>query len=198
MDATPNLDQLRDEKCLPVAQALLVDMAEKLLDEDATPLISSFLARGLAADLNITSEASYIPQLILSALSGLNATIQGCDLVELDDERYREIGRKMLAILAFAHVRMNGTQDDVVADVAAVKDQLNTLFVAKGLNKLEVKYITDSIFQAFTNVNNGFSESLTSSAARAEAKLFGIGDMTDLTMKKLDDVLTASPEPVVE
>ena len=61
----------------------------------------------------------------------------------------------------------------------------------------------DNIFQSFTRVNNLFNENLAGNSARAEAKLFGIESMSDLTMRRLNDVLIAPilpkdiPSPLV-
>lgn len=195
----PDLDALRDEKCIPVAQLIIQEMATALMPEgsdlqqiDARPVAIKGLELMLAADLNIAMEASYVPQLILGALSGLNATVQTCDALPTDDVRYAGIARKILQFVSDAKVPLTKVSpEETLAAFAPVKESINALFIEEKLSVLEVKYIMDGIFNSFTAVNNLMSGSLTDSSERAESKLFGIETMSQLTMKQLDDVLTS-------
>lgn len=194
---TPTLEEVRDEKCLPIAQSILEILPETLLPEDGIsidhkPLVLAILRKSLEADLAVDSEAPYLAQLLLGAMSGLNATVQVCDTVPLDDVRYASIGKKILAMVAEARVRMTNVKpEDMVADFAPVKEKLNALFAEEQLNRLEVKYITTNILESFSSANSIFGMSLEKTVRRAEAKVFGIEDMSELTMRKLDGFLTA-------
>lgn len=192
-----DLEKLRDEKCIPIARQMVKELASDLLPVDGTaipagPLAQKFLKFGLDADLNITTEASYIFQLTLGVLSGLNVTVQGVETVPIDDVRYFDIGRKILGFVTEHDVTIGSvTPDQTQVDFAPIKEKINALIAEEKLSMLEVKYIMDNIFKNFTLVNNLFSESLEENSRRAEAKLFGIEDMTDLSMSKLDSVLKA-------
>jgi len=84
-----NLEAERDARCFPVAQAILEGMAKNLLEEDGVKKTSlGALELTLQQDLNIVTDMSYIPQLILNALSGVNATVQVCDVNPLDEVKY--------------------------------------------------------------------------------------------------------------
>lgn len=199
--ADPDLDALRDEKCLPIAQGVLEDMAELLLTEDpeqiidSRPMVMKMLERSLKADLNIQTETPYIPQLVLGALSGLNATIQGVETISLDEVRYASIGKKILSMVAEAHVRMTKIKpEDLETDFASVREKLNVLFAEEKLTRLEVKYIMDGIFDSFKNAVTVFHNSLDGAVSRAEAKIFGVKDMSEVTLKQLDGFLTADIE----
>lgn len=195
-DKTPDLEALRDEKCVPVARNILGIMATDLIPKDANdvvdyrPVALKVLTEFFTADLVIATEASYVPQLLLGVLSGLNQTAQMCDTLPIDDVRYGGISRKILEIVATTNVRMTDvTKEMMEEDFAPVKEQLNKLFAEEKLNRLELKYVMDNIFDSFTALNNLVSQSLESSSARAEAKLFGIDSMDELTVRKLDEVL---------
>lgn len=199
-EAEPDLDALRDEKCIPVANLIIEEMAKSLMPDgsdlkeiDARPVAIKGLSLMLAADLNIATEASYVPQLILGALSGLNAAVQECNAAQPDDIRYAGIARKILQFVSDAKVPLTKTKvEETKAAFAPVQEQINALFEEEKLSTLEVKYIMDGIFNSFTAVNNLMSGSLEESSQRAEAKLFRIDSMSQLTMKQLDDVLTSS------
>lgn len=194
-----DLEKVRDDRCIPIARAVMNDMVDQLLPEDANvkidydSLIKSILQKNLDADLNITIETPYVFQLILSALAGLNKTVQTCDMLLIDDARYAAIGRKILAAVAVADVRLvNATSEEVDEDFAPVKAKIDAIFTKEKLSMLEVKYIMDNIFSGFETVSNGFARALEKSSERAEAKLFGIESMSDLTMKRLQEVLTTT------
>ena len=195
-----DLEKIRDEKCIPIARDVLKDIATTLLPPDANvkidynPVILKILQRNLENDLNIKIETPYIFQLVLGALSGLNRTVQSCSTVLIDDVRYAALGTKVLGFLAESNIRLtNVTPEEVDADFAPVKEKINTLFAEEKLSMMEVKYIMDNIFEGFKTVQAGFNQSLETSVEKAEAKLLGIEYMSDLTFKKLNDVLTGIP-----
>lgn len=201
----PDLDKLRDEKCIPLARAVLNDMAIMLVPENANekvdynPLLKKILERTLEADTNIVMENPYIFQLMLGAMAGLNATVQLCAMSPIDDIRYGAIGKKIMGILATANVPLVAMKDPkkgvdpkvIEADFAPVKEQIEALFAEEKLNIMEVKYVMDNLFESFSDVQTIFMASVGQSSEKAEAKLFGLQDITDLSMKKLDEVLTA-------
>lgn len=196
VNLSPDLEKARDEKCLPVAQAIIEEMVDHLLPEtpgstNQLDTIQLFvLQKMLDGEMNITTEAQYLFQLVLAAFSGFNNAVHAIKLVDLDDQRYLDIGRKMLRILADAKVRMvNVTPEDSVTDFASASEQLQALFDAEKLNKLELQYIMDSIFESVKNLNNVTSEGLAQSTAKAEAKIFGNEAMSDLTVKQVNDIL---------
>lgn len=195
---SPNLDKLRDEKCFPIAQAIMEEMATGLIPEDANPTFSyegitiKALSAFFDADLNVGTEAAYVPQLILGVLSGLNNAAHSCELTPIDYVRYNILGRKILDIVAKAHVELNVTKDKEEAAFANIKEQVQQLFTEEKLNGLEVKYVMENIFDSFKAFNNLLAGSLEKSTERAEAKAFGIMSMDELTMKGLDGFLKAN------
>lgn len=187
---------MRDEKCIPVARAVLNDMAVDMIPKNANekvdfnPISLKILQRALDADLNIATENSYIFQLILGVLSGLNTTVQATVTVPIDDVRYGGIAKKILDIVATADLKMGSvTPEETTAMFVPVKEQINALFAVEKLSMLEVKYVMDNIFASFKTVTEIFNASVERSAARAEAKMFGVESMTDLSMKRLEEVL---------
>lgn len=189
-----DLDKERDDRCYPVVYGILSDMVEGLVPEDASSdtkaLELKTLQRTLDANLNIALDNPYVFQLILGVFSAFNATIAQCATVPIDRTRYAGIARKMLAILNEAHPRLNPPQEsDVEADFAPIKEKINALFAEEKLNGLEVQYIIGALLQAFKNLQEGFMLSVEGSSKRAEARVFGVEDMTDLTMADLDRVL---------
>lgn len=192
-----DLDKARDEKCIPIARAMLGDMVTDFLPEDPhgktldhRKLVTKFLSRSLEANLNITTEVSYLTQLVLGVLSGVNATVQTCTLTPIDQERYTRISQGMLKIMAESDVPMtNIKKEDMEKVYALVKVKLNELFATENATQLDVKYVMDNLLQGFTSVNNLFSQSLEQSSQKAEAKLFGIDQMNDLTIGKINEVL---------
>lgn len=189
-------DQLRDEKCIPVARKMFESVAAKMIPEDANevvdynPVLIDLLTEGLAADLNMTTETPYVFQLMLGILSGLNRTVQKATVTPIDDVRYGKIGRKILQITADANVTLGSvTVEQTDADFASALEQINALFAEEKLTMMEVKYIMDNIFESFTAVNNGFSASTEQSFKLAEEKLWKVQDMTDVTMGLMDRVM---------
>lgn len=192
----PDADQLRDEKCMPLAHAMFDDVARLMVPEDAnqgvdyTPVLTALLSKCLEANLNLTTENPYVFQLMLGILAGLNVTVQGCDTTPIDDVRYGAIARKILQITADAHITLGSvTTEQTAADFAPVKEQINALIKEENLSMLELKYIMDNIFESFTAVNNGFSDSVGNSMKLAEERLWKVQDMSDIDMGMLDTVL---------
>lgn len=201
----PDLDQLRDEKVVPVARGVLIDMATDLLPEDGNigttyaGMVLKITQRALDADLNVVQENPYLFQLVLGALSTLNKAVHTMELTPIDEIRYMGIGRKVLSILATVDLPMGGkvkmTDEEEMAAFAPAKEQITALFAAEKLNLMEVKYIMDQIFDSFSAVQTTFMTAVASFSQRAEAKALGLEDFGDLSMKKINDVLT-TPVPV--
>ena len=188
--AEKTAEEIRDEKCFPVTQAILEGMAKNLLEEDGVKNTAvATLSLLLEQDLNVTTDVSYIPQLILGALSGVNATVQVCDMDPLDEEKYNNVAKKILGILADAKIKIGFNPDEVSTVFAGIKDKLSALFLEEKLNSLEVKHIMDNILSAFNAFNNMLASSIEMSSEKATAKLFELDATSDLTMKKLDEVL---------
>lgn len=191
-----DLEKIRDEKCVPIAQTVLKELAESMIPSTDDPDFShkpsaiKVLSLFLAEDLNVISDTPYIPQLILGVLAGCNLALQDPEVVTPpDDTRFNIIARKVLAIVAEADIRMVGSKEESIEDFIPVKEKLKALFAEEKMTTLEVKYVMDNIFDSFTSVNNIVSSSLQSSTERAEAKMFGIESMSDLSTKKLNEVL---------
>jgi len=188
--AEENLEQIRDDKCFPIAQAVLEGIAKNLLeDEGIKNTALGTLELTLGQDLNVSQDMTYIPQLVLGVLSGANATLQRCVTTPLDIERYKGIAKKMLVILAEAKLPMNIKADQIEAAFVGVKEKFDALFAEEKLNSLETKYVMDSIFDAFAAFNNMLSASVENSMEKATAKVLGIENTNDLTMKQLDTIL---------
>lgn len=192
-----DLEKQRDDKCIPVARGVMDALAKLMIPEDASkevnfnPVVLEILKLELDADLNVTTDQPYIDQLVLGALSGLNRTVQECTFLPLDDIRYGTIQRKILEILVSANVTLGAvTPEQSVADFVPVKEQINALFAEEKLNVMEVKYVMDNIFEAFGKVGTMVSESIVQSMKKAEAKQWGVEDLTEVTLQQLDKVLT--------
>lgn len=191
-----DLEKLRDEKCIPLARLILADMAELLMPEDANekvdynPIVLKTLARTLEADTNISKENTYLFQLILGVFSGLNVTVQSATTLPIDDVRYGAIAKQILKIVSEANVTMGSvTKEDTERDFAPVKEKIDALFLAEKMSLLEVKYVMDNIFTSFSTFTDLFNRNVESSSQKAEAKMFGVESMYDLSMKRLDEVL---------
>lgn len=201
MSDTPDLDQLRDERVFPVARKVLDDLAETLIPEDPSlgvnhvPLVEKILSHTLDADFNITTECSYLFQVLLGALSGLNGVAQTAQVAPIASARYASIARKILGFVAEANIQLGTvTPEQTAVDFASVQEKLNALFAEENLNIVELKFVMDNIFESFNAVNTLYSAQIEKTTAIAEAKLFGIETMPDLTMRRLDDVLRATIE----
>lgn len=189
-------EKARDEKCIPIAKAILNDMAIYMMPEDANvkvdfvPIVTKMLERTLAADTNLIMENPYIAQLLLGVFSSLNETVQSCTFLPIDDIRYGAISKKILDIVATSDITMGEVSKEQKAkDFAPIKERLNVLFVEEKLSLIDIKYIMDTIFESFNTVNSTFAVSVEKSVKAAEAKLLGLNDLDELGMKKLDDVL---------
>lgn len=190
-----NVEKIRDERCIPIAQNILSKMAGGLISADADKvnyddLVLKSLGLFLDADLNVTTETPYVTQLLLGAFAGLNRTIHECTIIPVDDARYAAIGNKILGILSDANIRMgNVTLEQSQEDFAGIKEKLNVLFAEEKLNLLEIKFIMDNMFDAFKDFSGEYAKSIESSIKRAETKLFGVQTMDEIGMKKLDEIL---------
>lgn len=199
--ADVDYEKIRDEKVVPVAKSVLNDIAVMLIPQslaelDYKPLVLKILERTLEVNMNIATETSYLFQLLLTALSGLNATVQSCTTTPIDDARYGAIAKKILDILAMADLKLNLPleSEEMKKSFDPIKEQLNTLFAAEKLSMLEINYIMGVIFNSFKIVNNMYTDSITKSSEAAEAKLFGVQSMTDLTVGDIDKILKAKKE----
>jgi hypothetical protein len=191
-----DLEKVRDDKCFPVARALMDEMAISLMPKDPNQLVDykeiklKTLSLFLDADLNVATEVSYIPQLILTVLSGLNAAVHGCAIPLTDEARYSEIASKILGILAKAQIPFGSlTPDELTSSFAPVQDQLNALFAEEKLSLMEVRYVMDQLFDSFKTFTSELSQAIENATRRAESKALGIDEMDDLTLKKLNDFL---------
>lgn len=194
----PDLEKLRDEKVMPIAQAVLEDMAEGLIpsaDEPKAsfmPMVMKILKRTLDADLNVQNENSYLFQLLLGVIGNLSSVVQSLDMAPIDDARYGLIAKKILKIVADSNVKMgNLTPEEQVLAFSSVKEQLQSLFVDEKLTRLEVKYLMQTILQSFEIVQTTFNDAVETSVQRMEAKILGIEFISDLSMQKLDETLKA-------
>jgi hypothetical protein len=189
---TPNLDTIRDEKCLPIAKTILKEMVTDLMKEEGPKDVAlKALSLELNNDINIITDVPYIPQLIMTTLAALNATVQTCDFKPLNEDYYITIAEKVLEIVASSDVKMNLTPDEIPTQFAGVKTQLSSLFVQENLNMFEVKHIMDKILEKFGSFNILLSNSIENSSERAEAKLWKVESMNDVTMKQLNEVLVS-------
>lgn len=197
--AGPNAEQLRDERVVPVVQGVLRDMAEDIAatdvnaNNDFTSLLVKILTRGLEADLNVTTENPYMFQLVLNAYSAFSAAVQECKVADAQDERYGRIGKEMMGLLVKANIPLGTkvTPEEQKAATDIVKPELEALFLRENLQWLEVKYILEGLFRALKGVESLYSSNIDLSVQRMEAKILGISEMSDLTMKKLDETLQA-------
>ena len=199
-DGTPDLDALRDERCTPVVKLVMNDLASDLIPEesedegkiDTRALAGKVLTHMCEADLNTTTDTPYVPQLILGLLAGLNACVQKATVFPIDEKRLNVIARKIIANLAEQAQTIDVTKkyEDAPEQYDGVMAFLNDIFAAEELTYIEIKYVMDKILMSFSVLNNLVSGSLEDSMRRAEEKLFGM-PMGDITMKKLDDVLTS-------
>jgi hypothetical protein len=196
-DSLPaDLEAARDAKVFPIARATLTDMAELLIPEDASvkvdynPIVLKILQRSVDANLNITMEVQYLFQVLLGVFSGLNQTMQGVTTTPIDDVRYGRISKELLTLVAEANVTLGGvTPEQTIADFAPIQVKINEIIAREKLTMIEVKYMMDNMFESFSTVNNAVSSQIEKSTASAESKLFGIEDMSDLTVGRVDEVL---------
>lgn len=202
----PNLEQLRDEKCIPVARGILVDMATDLIPADANvevnylPVLMKMLKRTLDADTNLTSDNPYIFQMVKGVLVALNVTVQELKpATNIDDVRFGRVAKQVLSIVATANIGLTPkTPEEVIASFAPVKEQVQALFDAEKLSWMEIKYIMENIFAAFEDVTALFNSKVEGFLEKAEAKAMGVEFLSDVTMQKLDMFLKSEIAPPVE
>ena len=183
-----DLEKKRDELCAPLAQVFMTEMGNELntSSDNYDGLTMKALSLMLSKDLNVETEVSYVPQLVLKGLSELNATLQSCDIIPADDERYGSIANKILAIVAEANIDWANVD---TKQFDPIKEKLNQLFSDENLTQIELRYIKDMIFDNFTEFNNKLSYSIEMATRKAECKALGIETMSDLSLKKLDEFL---------
>lgn len=187
-----DLEKKRDEVCGPLAKTILKELSIDLVNskDNHKELVMKSLSLMLDADLNVTTEVSYIPQLLLKNLSGLNAMMQSCSVIDTDEERCGVIANKILAILAGQEIDTTLTdKDEIIKQYEPLKDKLNELFEAEEVTELELDHIKDEIFESFTSFNNMLTGSIEEATKKAQRKAFGIEFDSDLTLKKLDAFL---------
>lgn len=187
-----DLEKARNEKCIPIAKIIFGEMSNSLVGstDNQKDLALKVLSVMLANDLNIDTEVSYVPQLILRTLSELNTTFQTADVIAEDDIRYASIANKILKIVSDSNIRMDdATPEEMIAEFEPVKIKLNELFIEEKLTKLELSYIKDMIFDSFTELNNLVQNSIANAAKKAEEKALGVENMSDLSLKRLDEFL---------
>ena len=192
MEDSKNLEMVRDEKVFPIVQRLLKEISTDLIGskDEQKGLTLKVLSLMLASDLNVSSEVSYVPQLILKVFANINETLQSCTLIETDDARYNSILSKMLTIVSDAGIKFgNLTPDEVKVDFAPIKEKFNELFLAEKLTKIEMDYMIKNMFESFNVFNNLLSRSIESATEKMECKILGISTMSDLSLKRLDEVL---------
>ena len=106
-----DLEKKRDEICIPLSATILKIAGGELVNskDNQKEIALKTLALMLDSDLNITSEVSYIPQLLLRNLSGLNAMMQTCEVIQPDQERYGNIANKIVSLLSEANIDVTVT-----------------------------------------------------------------------------------------
>lgn len=199
-----DLEALRDEKVIPVVRGVLTDMAGEIAsteinaNTDFTSLLTKVLQRGLNADLNLTTENPYVFQLVLSVYGAFSSVVQGCKVADTPDERYGSIGRELLTLMASVEVPLGGktTPDAQATALKVLQPQIEEIFARENLTWLEVKYIMEGLFRSLKATEQLYSSNVERCLKTMEAKILGIEDMTDLSMKKLDQTLQAGFEAV--
>jgi hypothetical protein len=187
-----DLEKKRDEVCGPLSKTILTEISTDLVNskDNHKGLVMKTLALMLDANLNVTTEVSYIPQLLLRNLSGLNAMMQSCTLIPTDEERCGDVANKILALLATQDIDTTLTdKDEIIKQYEPLKEKLNQLFSDENVTELELDHIKDMIFNSFTSFNNTLLSSIEEATEKAQLKSFGIEFKTDLTLKKLDEFL---------
>lgn len=193
----PSLEEIRDQRVAPVVKGVLEDLAASLPTTDITPqsdfttVLIKVLQRTLDADLNLTMENPYVFQLALGVLSAFNDVVMECKKADPQDERYARVASRMMALMVSANVPigMKVTADAQKEALRAIKPQLEEIFLAESLTSLEVSYILEGVLRSFKMIEQLFSGNVDRSVNRMEAKILGLEDITDLSMKKLDETL---------
>lgn len=199
VEPSVDLEADRDARVAPVAQGVLEDIATETTiasadnKTDFTGIISKLVNRTLDADLNLTTENPYIFQLVLGTYGALSNVIQSSKMVAIDDLRFSRIGAQILTLLANAKVPM-GTKvktEDQIAALQAIVPDLEAIWAAENLTWLEIKHILEGVFRSLKALESNFSTNIDAAVKIMECKILGIADMSDLTMKKLDETLRA-------
>lgn len=198
----PDLDQLRDDRVIPVARETLKIMAGQTGTDDKDSYVAALtdiLRVSLAADLNLTMENPYIFQLTLGVYAAFQNVAQQVPMAESQDPRYAKIGREMMGLLVSANVPMgmNVKQEEQEKALEGIKPQLEALYLRENLSNLEVGHILEGIFRAFKTMEQGFSGNVERSVKRLEMKILQLQDMDDLTMSRLNEVLTTDIEELL-
>lgn len=197
--AVPDLEQLRDDRTVPVAIGVIADIAndESMMNikdqADFTGVLMSILKRALDADLNLTTDNPYIFQLVLGAYGAFSSVIQKAKMPDADDERFAKISQKLLKLLVAANIPMgrNVTPQDQEKAAESIQPQLEEIFASENLTWIEVKYIMEGLFRTLKGVESLYQRNVDMSLQRMEAKILGVESMTDVTMQKLDETLKA-------
>lgn len=199
----PDLEALRDERVVPVARGVLKDIADgkPATGEDQTSefqeLRMKILKRSLDADLNLTTDNPYIFQLVLGAFGAFSSVIQRATFAQQQDEKFSRIAHEAMALLVSVEVPM-GTKvkaEEQIAALEAILPQLNDLFARENITWLEMKYILEGMFNALKITESTFTNDVTHSLHTMESKILGVQDLSDLTMRKLDETLQADINP---
>ncbi|MBK3666180.1 hypothetical protein JJE66_33785 [Bradyrhizobium diazoefficiens] len=194
--AAPDLAKQQTDKVQPVAQGILEDMTTMLIPEDGVSfnmdaLELATIKRFLDADLNITTDVPLAFQYVVSGLTGLSQVLAHCAYPEPHTQvDYAEAARAVLAIIAKANAELGDTAT-AAQSLQAAKADLEALFADKNMSAIDVRYIVNSIMQSFQSLQLGTEKSIEESMSRAQAKAFGVGDVIDVTMGKLDAFLNA-------
>lgn len=199
-------DDLRDVRVAPVAQGVLDDMAEEAAANDVSgsqdfkPLVMKVLQRTLDADLNLTTDNPFVFQLMIGAYSSLSAVIQKCTTNEAREARFGAIGTEMLKVFAGARVPMGSKvkPEDQLKAMEAVQPQLQAIFDREQLTSPEVLHILKGMFRMLQGVEQIFSDSVSQSLHRMEAKILEVNDMSDITMKKLNETLMTDIDEILK
>lgn len=192
-----NLETLRDQRVLPVVRGVLSDIAEAMPSTDITPntdfttLLIKVLQRSLDADLNLTTENPYVFGQVLSVFSAFNTVVQKSKMADAPDERFARIAGQMMRFMASVDVPLGRDvkPEEQEAAMMVLQPEFEALFARENLTSLEVTYILEGIMRALKMTEQLFSGNVARSVSKMEAKILNIDDMTDLTMKKLDETL---------
>ena len=151
-------------------------------------LVLKSLSVMLEKDLNIETEVSYVSQIILKSLAMMNEVFQTSNVLPVDEGRLNNIANKIIGIIANGDVKTD-TKVELPENWSTVKEEINQLLNDENVTKLELDYIKDLIFNSFTNFNNTLSNSIMMATEKAESKALGVEQMSDLSLKKLDEFL---------
>lgn len=206
VEETPNLEQERDARVLPVVQGVIedlsgIDTAVKVNDRsEFTNVLISIIKRALAADLNLTTDNPYVFQLVLGAFGAFNQFVMSCKTVDSEDLRFSKIAHEIMVLFSGAKIPFGMTvkTEDQVTALESIRPQMEEIFAREMLTKLEITYILEGLLNAVKVTEQVFSQNVEDSVKRAEAKILQIPDMMDLTMTKLDWALQTSIDKILE